>query len=304
MANKILEPNMMEMQRRRSQKDSDDTKSFEKTGRCHLPLYLENQKIVLFSSSHVAMSPFCSDPENPGIKIYGIFPDMDSIYEYIDSNKLLNTVNIQTHPVHSWAVVVSSEDKLSNAEYIDMKVKKILEYEEAERTDLNEEFDANVKDKKCGDSSMKESRKVSESTTFDHKKMLRDLKKTHNLSSVQPIYGQKFLVASFVPDNVYDKVPEFLFKVYAAFDSEDEADAWVRHVLSEDCTDFNIDVVSSCQWLYPQSIKSSDFVKEKFRGEELNNVMQYHKNEPSKVKQFKDWNDSQPKLPEHDLHES
>ena len=71
-------------------------------------------------------------------------------------------------------------------------------------------------------------------------------------------------MASFLPDPVYQEVPELLFSIHGAFDTESDADLWIRHVLSEKVKDIDIDIVSSCQWLYPQNAKNTDFTKEHF----------------------------------------
>ena len=289
MTEKMLEENMKEIQRRKQVDDSDH--SFEKTGTCNLPLKIPDQNFVLFSTSHVEMAPFCSDPDEPSIKFYGIFPDVDSAKSYCEECNIKN-VNIQIHPIQEWGVLAYKPDHLQNPTYIANKISSIVQSYVDERASHNDNFNENKSKQQTGDDVIEETRKVSESVRFEHKSTLREKKKISGVGNISPVYGQKYMVVSFLPDKKYERYPELLFAVHGAFDTEQEADSWIRHVLSEKVTDVDIDIVNSCQWLFPQNIKSSDFGTEKFRGSELNKVMQYHKSEPSKIKQFKEWNES------------
>ena len=147
--------------------------------------------------------------------------------------------------------------------------------------------------KETGTETVDSLEECSSSVKFAHKNKLRKMKKNTGVSSIQPLNGQKYLVASFLPDATFEIYPELLFQVYGAFGTENEADHWIRHVLSDTIKDVNIDIVDVCQWLFPQKLKSSDFGKEEFRSLELDKVMKYHKAEPSKVKQFEEWNKTQ-----------
>jgi hypothetical protein len=290
MANKILEENMKEMQRRREVSENISDTSFPKHGTCNLPLKIPGQNIVLFSTSHIKMYPSISEPDDPAVKFYGIFPDNESAQEYINEVGLRN-INLQLHPTQEWGVLVSQEDHLNN-EYINEKKNNILNYYLKQREELNAEFDNNVGSKSTGENTLEPIKPASSSSRFDHKNTLRGMKKISGLGNVNPIYGQKYFVVSFLPDPL-GTVPELLFTVHGAFDTQSDADLWIRHVLSEYIKDVDIDIVNSCQWLFPQKIQGKDFSEEKFRGEELNNVMHYHKSEPSKIKQFDEWNKTQ-----------
>ena len=94
------------------------------SGTCNLPLKIQDQNIVLFSTSHVKMAPIIAEPDDPAIKFYGIFPDSECAQDYIKEVGL-HDINLQLHPVQEWGVLVSQEDHL-NIEYLNEKKKNIL----------------------------------------------------------------------------------------------------------------------------------------------------------------------------------
>ena len=290
----MLEGHVVEMHRRQDASD-EHSSSFAKTGSCTLPLELPGQNVALFSSSHVEMAPRCSDVDEPGIIFYGVFDDVDDAREHVASSELLRSgrVNVQVHPLREWAVLASSAQRLSDADAMQAHVKAVLSTHETLCKSRQSDFNQSREEKQAGDSAPE---KPATTNSFGHKDLLRsqNLRKvsTTNLATAPP-HGQKFVVVSFVPDHDGKLCKEPLFRVYGVFESEADADSWVRHVLAEVVTDVNIDVVSAGQWIFPQNVSGKDISKEAFRGEELDKIMQQHKNEPCRVKTFEAWQKTQ-----------
>lgn len=285
---RALQPYVEEMQRRQS--STQHSSSFEKRGSCSLPLHLPGQEFALLSTSHAEMAPRCVDVNDPGIIFYGIFEDMDSLRDYVAAHEALHCgkVNVQAHPLREWGVLASSAERLADSSFVREHADGLLIAETDTQARHTAEFNENHSERKTGEGALEKALLVD---SFSHKEKLRSLKKVSSLAvSVPPPYGQKFLVVSFVPDAVGGKFKEPLFKIYGTFESEEDADTWVRHVLSEHVMDVDIDVVACGQWLFPQSARGSDISKEVFRGGELNKIMQQHKSEPGRISSFEAWN--------------
>ena len=99
------------------------------------------------------------------------------------------------------------------------------------------------------------------------------------------VVGQKVAAISCVTDDT----EELAFRVYACFDTFEEADAWTRNVASKRVVDEHIDLVSTCQWLVPRRMTGINAPREAYRHPELNQIMTYMKDEPARVQEYKDW---------------
>ena len=285
---RVLQPHVEEIQRRRDCVEHSLT--FDKSGNCTLPLHLPGQGVALLSTSHVSMAPRCSDVDNPGIIFYGVFEDTDDARNFVGSQEYLRSgrVNVQVHPLHTWGMLASNADRLQDANVVHAHIDKVLAAHREVRNANDVEFEENHAERKTGEGTVQAPSKVN---SFAHKTELRDCKKvpSSGIYGVAPPYGQKVAVVSFVTDLDGTDAKEPLFNVYGVFDSETEADCWIRHVLADHVTDVDIDVVACCQWLFPQNVKGSDVGKEVFRGDELNKIMQHHKSEPSRISNFEEW---------------
>ena len=110
--------------------------------------------------------------------------------------------------------------------------------------------------------------------------------KSYKISNQLDVRGQKLCVISFVKDD--SVIPQFLFQVYAFFEKEDECNAYIRNVCGDKVQDFDIDVVSTCQWIFPQQMTYDKVNKEIFRSDELDRIMSSHRNQPKEVARFKE----------------
>ena len=103
------------------------------------------------------------------------------------------------------------------------------------------------------------------------------------------VRGQTLGVVSFVSDLGQPERPEFLFRVYACFDAQKDADRYVRNTASNEIVEYDIDVVSLCEWLHAQTVEGSKLGNEVFRAPELNNIISNHKSQPQQVAAFERW---------------
>eukprot|EP00965_Chrysotila_dentata_P262579 6214613-Pleurochrysis_carterae.AAC.1 len=295
-----LEQNMKEIQRRRQSciertegeaANSEEIQTFKEIDFTSITQY--QHLSVLFSISHAEIPPLSCEIDNPGFKIYGLFADDDAAREYASLIKTSDSLFL--HPLLKWGVMAHSIPRLLHKEWCGEHV-DALRLKNTQRIDEHRQsFHANKLveiDKKCtGSNDNYHPTRASDACVFEHKNKLRSLKKTSGMSHVQPLPGQRYAVVSFLPDTITPEIPEPLFLVYAAFDTEDEAKMWIEQNLLSLVRDVDIDIVMVCQWLHPQHVTSKNVQNEKFRDEELNRVMQHKREEPNKVKTYTQWLD-------------
>lgn len=288
---KPLEKNIKEIRRRREvfealQKDDNPCVPYDMTT-SELP-YVGSQRFVLFTTSHVRMPPIASDPDRPGIRFYGLFPDQESAAEHAENLKMLG-VNIQLHPVNSWCLMASCEEHLLDAEYSNNKIASLLHLQRQRHELAHKDVRENVSNARMGDGVEKAPEQASESVRFAHKATLRDKKKTTGMSVfVQPFTGQRYIAVSFVSDPTCPDTPEPLFRVYGAFDSIQDAEKWIKARLVHYVFESDIDILSTCQWIFPLSAYK-ELPCEVYRNSELHAIMDYRRNAPEIVQNFKDW---------------
>lgn len=241
-----------------------------------------SQKFIVFSLSHEDFAPRSENVKNPAVCIYGAFPTQEEATEYA-----VNMVG-PTHPgisilldeTHKWIVAVKNPSNLSNASFVDEHRKLLLEKHRSMLHTNLKEFEENVAEKKTGDAKKVATKTEDEARVPDKKT------KSHKISNQLDVRGQKLAVVSFVKDDA--DVPQFLFKIYAIFEKEEESNAYIRNVCGDKVQDFDIDVVSTCEWLFPQNMTYQNVNKEIFRSEELDRIMSSHRNQPKEVERFKE----------------
>ena len=142
-----------------------------------------------------------------------------------------------------------------------------------------ETFNENVEHQKAGSTTEPDANKQEASETKGKGKM-------HRLPVGAEVRDQRFAVVAFVRDDATP--PRFLFTVYGFFATEADCNRYVRNAAGEQVTDYDICVVSTCQWLFPQKVRSEQ-IREVYRDDELNRIMGRQKKQPAEVKRYKDW---------------
>ena len=263
-----------------------------------LPFKIPGQDWILFSVSHVRMSPVCEDPRNPAVRFYGLFESAEDASDHARVVLQIDpSVNLQVSRAHEWVSMRSTPERLSDDVAVRAHVKDLLSEYTSERSSATKEFKENVNLKKGGrgssqsdeekqklmsDNARREANRLAE----DYEK--KELRRATKLPRMAEVRDQAFAVVSFVSDTK-QPIPEPLFHVYSSFNTQAEADVYVRHTAGEHVRDHDMYVVSLCEWLHPQNIDSTKLANEVYRSEELNSVMANHKSQPQKIEQFKKW---------------
>ena len=78
------------------------------------------------------------------------------------------------------------------------------------------------------------------------------------------------------------------FTYMAASDQKEETDVYVRNTAAPIVSNYDLEVCSTCQWIYPQlGIGGKGPVKQVYRSGELTKIMDNHNSQPQKVETFK-----------------
>ncbi len=158
-------------------------------------------------------------------------------------------------------------------------IDKLLKMHMQQLEENTDSFHENVAQQKAGSTTEPDAKKQEANE-------IKDKGKTHRLPVGAEVRDQRFAVVSFVRDD--GTPPRFLFNVYGLFATEADCNRYVRNAAGEQVTDHDICVVSTCQWLFPQKVRSEQ-VREVYRDDELNRIMGHHKKQPAEVKRYKDW---------------
>ena len=280
-----------EIQRRSmiTQQGLHDSKTFSKVENVsEFAFYNEEQKFIVFSLSHESFAPIAEDVANPGVCIYGGFPSRDEAMEYARTVMQTHTSNsIFIDEIHKWVVGASNPVHLTDADFIKKHTENLLSQHQAMIHANLKEFEENVEKKKVGHCKEKNDDEE-ESTASQATK--RPEARSHKIHGSLDVRGQKVLAVSFVKDSA--EVPQFLMRVYGFFENETDANVFVRNTCGEKVQDFDVDIVSSCSWVFPQRMTYEHANKEVFRSEELDKIMQNHRNQPREVERFKQSMDS------------
>lgn len=271
-----------------------------KEGSTDLPFHILGQEWVLFSVSHVRMPPICEDSRKPAIRFYGMFESAEDASDHARVVlKMDSSVNMQLCRAHEWVAMGSSPERLGADHDMRAHVTSVLDAYTAQRSQASSEFEENVTQRKGGGGKTEEAQVPGlpdeptehAATTANCESVSNGLQRATRLPRGGDVRGQSFLVVSFISDNV-QTIPEPIFRVYAAFDTQSEADVYVRNTAGECVQDVDIFVTSACEWLFPQNIDDNRLANEVYRSSELDSVMSNHKAQPQKVESFTKWRDS------------
>jgi hypothetical protein len=243
------------------------------------PLLNPDQAFVVFSMSHVEFSPVCTDPRDPGIRIYACFATEQQAAAHALRISKEERCSAFVQSTHQWFLCPARPSSLEDQnDRVRERMDKYLETAEAR----DAEFDSLVEQQLTGGAGGGLVEKPTDLKRSCEEKTPASTFLTSNLH----VPSQKFAVVSFVRDMTRSDVPEYLCLVYQCFGDDTVADQYVRNVVSPRVTEFDIDVVCTNEWLHPQYASGHSMNREEFRNPELNHVMQQKRGEQSKVDAF------------------
>jgi hypothetical protein len=246
-----------------------------------LPFVRADQQFVVFSLSHVHIPPRAVDANCPAVCIYGAFATNEEATEHAQMvHGAHPTMSVFVDRTHAWIVAPQSIDRMTDPMAMEAHRGTLLQQEADRRAEETREFVENVKQARTG--KMEAIEEVEENIVAPKAKT-----KANRVSRAVEVRDQALVAVSFVCDRA-SEVPEFLFRVYGCVGDESTADRWVRNACGDAVKDVHIDVVSTCEWLFPQQMSSKTVSAEFFRSTELTHLMRNHKQQPQEVQRFYD----------------
>lgn len=318
----MYEEHQKEIQRRKRVKEGrDEGGSFSQRGTeegrdedsCSMPFNNEQQAYVVYSLSQGrpdtnGLAPYPVDLSNPGLCLYGAFPTAEEAREHALEVSDLQKWSVLIGRTHVWNVGIRDAGRIGKEQEV---VERMLRREEGRREEEREDFETNVsklkeettekdEDEEGGDEKEERPSKRRDGGGDEERKkgtpFPEGKAKARRAKAGTEVRGQKFAVLSVLPDPLCpskDKQissPEFLFRVYAFFETEAEASSYAKNVAGEEVFDHDIDVVLSCEWIFPQSM-GDNALSDVYRDEELDKIMKFRKNQPKEVERYKRWKD-------------
>lgn len=306
----MFRPHHDEIQRRRKLKEERVVKpatNFAKSSHTAPTTYdIDDQNIVLFSVSHTKMPPIALHGKG-SVRIYGIFADVEDARAHAEEvAKVDANVSLLMAKAREWISVMHSMPRASSADDMEEVRERLLgEHEERLKT-WDREFKQQLAKAQSIDDGARATANDDVKLEYDseddgdaaangegdlvNRPLPKDGKKARRtLPTSAQVAGQKVAVLSVIYD-AEEPNGEFLVRVYACFETVQEADAWIRNVAAPKVQQFSLDVVTTCQWICPARMALAETPpQEVYREEELNNIMQFRKAEPERVTEYKQW---------------
>ena len=252
------------------------------------PFVNPEQIFVVFSLSQRELAPIPRDLTNPGVCFYGAF---ETRAEAMEHAAIVQTAHPQ-HSIlidetHNWICAAATLEHLGSLVHVTSQKQRLLDQHAHTREQARIEFEENVAAHRSGKVASVVDEDEDTAKTANEKPSVReDDKDKGRIHRTCRVHGQTLAVVSFLPDDSAHR--EFIFRVYAFFDNEADANRYVRNVCGCNVQDYDIDVVKTCCWAFPQSMKGESAQKEIYRSEELNKVMTSLKQAPQEVQRFYD----------------
>ena len=252
-----------------------------------LPFVMQDQLFVLFSMSHVEFAPVTLNAKQPAFQIFGTFATREDATDHACIVRALHPdVSLLIDETHKWIVGAATPARLADSDHISCVRDTILkrELDIANRNDT--EFARNVENQEVPPLIP-----VDPDDDIDSQDVTvacASMRKAKRLTNGVDVRRQSVVVMSILPDSD-NEVSEFLMRIYGCFESDDEANRWICNVGGDHVTEYNIDIMSTCDWIYPQRLQHKHVRREVYRSTELDKIMKKHKSAPAEVSQFKKW---------------
>lgn len=228
-------------------------------------------RLVVVNIGHHARSPRC---ERSALRVLGVFNDAEEATAHFAD--WTPDIDVHCAPLGEWFVMMRDAgcDEVSHLAALkkgyDLRLKRHAE-----------EFESNRIEQRCGGVS-KSSEPVPKSQPS-----LETGVSVAQVPRHKELRMQRFCVVSVLPDTK-EADPDSqqpAVCVWDVFDTEEEARAHAKNVLSKKVFDYHLDVVAMYEWLFPTNLDLSQVVEE-YRNEDLSRIMQHRKTEKERVENF------------------
>ena len=278
--------NHAEIQRRQQlvQSDNQNPRFFERAPGAAEPSFKNDaQTHFVWSASHEGIAPRAKDAHHPALRIYGLFASYEEALEHAHVvAKLDPTCSLMVSPTHEWTMLPRAPERLASAP---AHVASVLEAYRARREASTRDFKENVKHQRAGMNSKNAAAASAASAPVAADEPQPAAPR--RLGRDAEVRDQSLVAVTFVADAT-QPVGEPVFKVYAAFATVAEGDAWAR-AAGDVVVDHDIDLVSTCVWLFVNDVQAEHVGQEVYRSEALGSIIAHHKKQPQMCENFAKW---------------
>lgn len=258
-----------------------------------------DQQYFVFNISHSGLPPLI-EGNDPGIRICGVFSTLEEAHGHAH---LMSSDDsdccVLVAPMQQWVVLGSTPELLSNDAWCKEQRQRLLQKHDKEIIDRDVEF-AN---RRCKEDTIEsDALKVQSSSSQPGSAMEpvqmesndtpnNDSSKkryhSHKLSRNLEVRNQNVAVMSVVRDEEGSNPAHLMFSVWMAFDTENEANSWIRNVAGDQIIHHSLDTVDMYQWLFPQSATDEKIRNCTYRNSEEQTIMSFASQQSSTVEGFK-----------------
>lgn len=262
--------------------------TFDRASEDEVPFKLDGQSHFVWSASHARMPPLALSDKQPAVRVYGVFASAEEAFEHAQTVSALDpTCSVLVSQTHEWVVLPKDVARLQDPDGARAHVDAVLATYAAAREKSAATFQKNVAEHRTGvgPEAKAEEEEAPRVEDLSHLKMA-----PQRIGRDAEVRDQSVVAVTFVRDETGGDCPEPIFRVYAAFESTKEGDAWAR-CAGDHVVEYDIDLCSTCAWLFPNAVDSEKVQKQIFRPKELTAIMQNQKAQPQKVENFRKWRD-------------
>lgn len=260
------------------------------------PFRYDTQTHFVWSASHERMAPLAKDALHPALRIYGIFPSYEEALEHTKIVASLDpTCSLMISPTHEWTMLPRSPERLADA--VEHIPRVLAAYKEA-RDKSTSEFHNNVETRRGGvgrvpgkrvGSDVEDTGAADLTDASDGLSAAENTAAPRRLGRDAEVRDQNVVAVTFLRDTTQN-VGEPIFRVYAAFDNTTSGDVWAR-CAGDTVVEYDIDLVSTCVWLFVNDIEAEHIPQEVYRSKELDAIIANQKKQPQLCENFKKWRD-------------
>lgn len=255
-----------------------------------LPFVLPGQTWALVSLGTAVLAPRPVDQLRPALRVYGAFETHEECVEHADVVRGLDpTCSLVAVRMREWMLMPQTEAARDDAAEGARRLQKRLQAHRVRQMEEGQEFDRLVAERLQGPTNAVERDEDEERATEEAESLVYT--KPRRLRAGGEVRGQMAVALSVVPDAVCG---ECLFQVLGCFASYADADNWTRNVATRHVTDDDVFVAPTCEWLYPNGEAKPTATH--YRVDELQRIMDAARQNPKKVREYKEWKAEQDRL--------
>lgn len=263
---------------------------------CQMPFHVPDQKFVLMTMGTAVLPPRPLQTERPAARIYGAFPSREDAVEHaelvMEKDRACSLMVVERD---EWTLFPINDKVRDDQELAKRRCEEKIEAHLKKRTEEKLDFERVVSERRERDSTGP----IQPPREFENPEEEAAINEAESMVYAPPkrlragaeVRGQASAVVSVVPD----EFGEVVMKIFGCFESTTEADKWCRDVGSRQVTEFDLFVVPTCEWFYPNGEgKCSN--NERYRVGELQRIMDAAKKNPQDVKDYKAWKKEQDRM--------